>query len=222
MSSAAARANASSPHGYQSTGLSACWRRYGLVSDPSRFMRALGLPGEQLTRAAEHHRSGHHAEPPGVELQDGERVGGRTATPRRDDRGVVAHWLRAVLEPFPDCDAGLVVEGPLRPALGHAGVVVRRPVAARDEGAALDVASLIAVGPVAIQPCSAVPSHSQIGCKIRERGPVVVVDRGHRGPHDLVRHLDERRGDGREVGHGALSSAGASVRRLIAVALPQR
>src|SRR5207249_11432037 len=38
LSSARARANASSPHGYQSTGLSACWRRYGLVSPASRFI----------------------------------------------------------------------------------------------------------------------------------------------------------------------------------------
>ena len=34
-----ARSSASSPHGYQSTGLSACWRRYGLVSSARRFMR---------------------------------------------------------------------------------------------------------------------------------------------------------------------------------------
>ena len=33
-----ARANASSPHGYQSTGLSACWRRYGLDDSARRFM----------------------------------------------------------------------------------------------------------------------------------------------------------------------------------------
>src|SRR5918998_1491566 len=38
LSSAAARANASSPQGYQSTGLSACWRRYGLVSSAKRFI----------------------------------------------------------------------------------------------------------------------------------------------------------------------------------------
>src|SRR5437868_12423881 len=37
LSSARARANASSPHGYQSTGLSLCWRRYGLVESASRF-----------------------------------------------------------------------------------------------------------------------------------------------------------------------------------------
>src|SRR3954454_10251805 len=34
-------ASASSPHGYQSTGLSACWRRYGLVSFARRFIRAM-------------------------------------------------------------------------------------------------------------------------------------------------------------------------------------
>src|SRR3954451_14344604 len=37
LSSSRARASASSPHGYQSTGFSACWRRYGLVSCASRF-----------------------------------------------------------------------------------------------------------------------------------------------------------------------------------------
>src|SRR5436190_21400038 len=38
LSSARARANASSPHGYQSTGLSACGGRYGLVSPASRLV----------------------------------------------------------------------------------------------------------------------------------------------------------------------------------------
>src|SRR5947207_1708331 len=37
LSSWHALASASSPHGYQSTGLSACWRRYGLVSWARRF-----------------------------------------------------------------------------------------------------------------------------------------------------------------------------------------
>src|SRR5687768_11245884 len=37
-SSARAFANASSPHGYQSTGLWACWRRYGEVSWARRFV----------------------------------------------------------------------------------------------------------------------------------------------------------------------------------------
>src|SRR6266511_5546835 len=41
LSSARAFANASSPHGYQSTGLSACWRRYGLVSPARRFISLL-------------------------------------------------------------------------------------------------------------------------------------------------------------------------------------
>src|SRR5690348_11336916 len=38
-----ARSKASSPHGYQSTGLCACWRRYGLVSELSRLVY-FGLP----------------------------------------------------------------------------------------------------------------------------------------------------------------------------------
>src|SRR5215207_5281777 len=40
-SSARASSKASSPHGYQSTGLSACWRRYGLVSPARRFISLL-------------------------------------------------------------------------------------------------------------------------------------------------------------------------------------
>src|SRR5512141_1243421 len=40
-SSSFARASASGPHGDQSTGLSACWRRYGLVSVANR----LGIRG---------------------------------------------------------------------------------------------------------------------------------------------------------------------------------
>ncbi len=51
MSSARARSNASSPQAYQSTGLFACWRRYGLVSCARRFTeptlpaRFAGMPG---------------------------------------------------------------------------------------------------------------------------------------------------------------------------------
>ena len=44
MSSSRARASASSPHGYQSTGLSACWSRYGEVSWARRFAIAVGSP----------------------------------------------------------------------------------------------------------------------------------------------------------------------------------
>src|SRR6266540_427745 len=40
LPSVRARSNASSPHGYQSTGLSRCWCRYGLVSWPKRFVTA--------------------------------------------------------------------------------------------------------------------------------------------------------------------------------------
>src|SRR4051812_12934866 len=55
-SSRRAMANASSPHGHQSTGLSACCRRYGLGSSASRLAMAptvstsrsaLGVQGEQ-------------------------------------------------------------------------------------------------------------------------------------------------------------------------------
>src|ERR1051326_8742109 len=44
LSSASARASASGPHGYQSTGLWACCNRYGLVSCASRFATLLRVP----------------------------------------------------------------------------------------------------------------------------------------------------------------------------------
>src|SRR6266571_2795922 len=49
LSSVRARSNASSPHGYQSTGFPACWRRYGLVSCTRRFIsrpHELGVSAE--------------------------------------------------------------------------------------------------------------------------------------------------------------------------------
>src|SRR5438034_658627 len=46
-SSRRARAMASSPQGYQSTGLWACWRRYGLVSWASRLVKRAAV----VTRA---------------------------------------------------------------------------------------------------------------------------------------------------------------------------
>src|SRR5436305_2049463 len=42
-SSSRARCSASAPQGYQSTGLCACWRRYGLVSPIRRFAGWLGV-----------------------------------------------------------------------------------------------------------------------------------------------------------------------------------
>src|SRR5262245_42465492 len=52
-SASRAAAKASSPHAYQSTGLSACWRRYGLVSAARRFippkLRAVACPAMQIT-----------------------------------------------------------------------------------------------------------------------------------------------------------------------------
>src|SRR5829696_8671122 len=48
-SSSRARRSASSPQGYQSTGLSLCWRRYGELSSASRF----GIPEEATHGRAE-------------------------------------------------------------------------------------------------------------------------------------------------------------------------
>src|ERR687895_204479 len=44
LSSSRAFSRASSPHGYQSTGLSLCWSRYGEVSFASRLAIAWYLP----------------------------------------------------------------------------------------------------------------------------------------------------------------------------------
>ena len=57
MSSPRARANASSPHGYQSTGLWACCSRYGLVSPASRFGRSLGHAAPVSSRVPASRRS---------------------------------------------------------------------------------------------------------------------------------------------------------------------
>src|SRR6476619_8563087 len=43
-SSSRARARASAPQGYQSTGLSRCWSRYGLVSCAKRFAMSSHYP----------------------------------------------------------------------------------------------------------------------------------------------------------------------------------
>ena len=45
LSFAAASWSASGPHGRQSTGLSLCWRRYGLVSSASRLAMPPGYSG---------------------------------------------------------------------------------------------------------------------------------------------------------------------------------
>src|SRR5881397_2862066 len=50
LSSVRARTKASSPHGYQSTGLWACWSRYGLVSRPSRFSLTTTSSGSERQR----------------------------------------------------------------------------------------------------------------------------------------------------------------------------
>src|SRR6266446_603819 len=48
LSSCFAFSSASSPHGYQSTGLCACWSRYGLVSLESRLVW-VAMPSEDST-----------------------------------------------------------------------------------------------------------------------------------------------------------------------------
>src|SRR5436189_1298579 len=55
LSSARAFANAASPHAYQSTGLSACWIKYGLRSSASRFIRR-SYSGAAGRHVAEVHR----------------------------------------------------------------------------------------------------------------------------------------------------------------------
>src|SRR5215210_1205376 len=49
LSSSRALFNASSPQGYQSTGLSLCWSKYGLVSFASLLATASHLPKRSLT-----------------------------------------------------------------------------------------------------------------------------------------------------------------------------
>src|SRR5215211_8834364 len=48
LSSSRALCNASSPQGYQSTGLSLCWSKYGLVSFASLLAKASHLPKRRL------------------------------------------------------------------------------------------------------------------------------------------------------------------------------
>src|SRR5687767_2985249 len=70
-SSSRARVSASSPHGYQSTGLSACWRRYGLVSSASLFTGLLPAP----------HQPAHELD--GAGDREGNEQREREALPRR-------------------------------------------------------------------------------------------------------------------------------------------
>ena len=48
-----ASANASAPHGYQSTGLPACWRRYGLTAAARRLTMTSSLPGRRAARGSD-------------------------------------------------------------------------------------------------------------------------------------------------------------------------
>src|SRR5262249_26591350 len=101
-SSSRARASASSPHGYQSTGLPACWRRYGLVSAARRFTRP------------PYPRSGRPPRRP-VELPL-EPPAEHAFEPARDldDRVDVDAGLDAVAMELPREVPGRAVPGPLR------------------------------------------------------------------------------------------------------------
>src|SRR6266852_7629270 len=65
LSSRLALSSASGPHGYQSTGLSACWRRYGLVSLARRLDMTIDRGSVIHSRVAMefalNHRSGIYA-----------------------------------------------------------------------------------------------------------------------------------------------------------------
>ena len=73
-----AAANASSPHGYQSTGLSRCWRRYGEVSAAESVHR-VDATGPSTAPAG----SGAHGDPTGWEGRAGHR---RVEGHRQGDR----------------------------------------------------------------------------------------------------------------------------------------
>src|SRR5258705_3514066 len=51
LSSLRARSNASAPHGYHSTGLSLCWRRYGECSAASRLGTSLIIVAAAATKS---------------------------------------------------------------------------------------------------------------------------------------------------------------------------
>ena len=89
----------------------------------------------------------------------------------------------------------------------------RGPVGDRDERVPPRWARLSGVGPVAIQPTSDAPSHSQNGCRIPPRGGPA-VDGGDGRPHDAVGHLDEHGGRLLQAAHDPPLPAARGVRSL--------
>src|SRR6185295_13756700 len=76
-----ARPSASSPHGYQSTGLWACWRRYGLLS-PARRLVGRGAGDEASCDMRRFLRSRATGRPPGRGT-GGQSIGAGERAPRR-------------------------------------------------------------------------------------------------------------------------------------------
>ena len=83
-----ASANASGPHGYQSTGLSRCWRRYGDVS-PARRFTAPTLPSGSARLSARCHPIDRLPSLPPARLRA--RRGGRGRHPRARARAARGH-----------------------------------------------------------------------------------------------------------------------------------
>ena len=79
--------SASGPHGYQSTGLCACWSRYGLVSVARRLARRSSWPSVSRATA-----SGHPSGPSG----GGPRVPMHSAEQRWSKTSVYSSWLGAL------------------------------------------------------------------------------------------------------------------------------
>ena len=136
MSSAAARANASSPHGYQSTGLSACWRRYGLVSsreavhgaEATACARQTPRAGEGRDRAGRRRRSGAGGEL-GLDRREA-RPGSRRSRPGRRSTRSRSRAKRHQVRSSPS-DAGHRRRRRRRARNRHAGIAERGPDADR-------------------------------------------------------------------------------------------
>src|SRR5918996_2383436 len=88
LSSSRALFNASSPQGYQSTGLFLCWSRYGLVSLASLLATASHLPKRGLAAYSNVSRIGGSVSGASRPVRRWEQALGRPVALRGDLRGV--------------------------------------------------------------------------------------------------------------------------------------